>query len=57
MPGTYEDLEQADLVVLVGSNLAWCHPVLFQRLAAAKAQRLRWHMKVVVDRSAPDRDL
>ncbi len=39
VPGTYEDLEQADLVVLVGSNLAWCHPVLFQRLAAAKAAR------------------
>src|SRR3546814_4249682 len=31
VPGTYEDLDEADLVVLVGSNLAWCHPVLFQR--------------------------
>jgi assimilatory nitrate reductase catalytic subunit len=39
VPGTYEDLELADLVVLVGSNLAWCHPVLFQRLAAAKEAR------------------
>ncbi|MEL6197174.1 MAG: molybdopterin-dependent oxidoreductase, partial [Pseudomonadota bacterium] len=39
VPGTYEDLEEADLVVLVGSNLAWCHPVLFQRLVAAKAAR------------------
>jgi assimilatory nitrate reductase catalytic subunit len=39
VPGTYEDLEQADLVVLVGSNLAWCHPVLHQRLLAAKAER------------------
>ncbi|MCB1483920.1 MAG: molybdopterin-dependent oxidoreductase [Hyphomicrobiaceae bacterium] len=39
VPGTYEDLEQADLVVLVGSNLAWCHPVLFQRLMAAKTKR------------------
>ena len=36
VPGTYEDLELADLVVLVGSNLAWCRPVLFQRLAAAR---------------------
>ncbi|MFN3867884.1 MAG: molybdopterin-dependent oxidoreductase [Hyphomicrobiaceae bacterium] len=36
VPGTYDDLEIADLVVLVGSNLAWCHPVLFQRLAAAR---------------------
>ncbi len=39
VPGTYEDLELADLVVLVGSNLAWCHPVLFQRLQAARAAR------------------
>ena len=39
VPGTYEDLEQADLIVLVGSNLAWCHPVLFQRIAAAKEAR------------------
>ncbi len=46
VPGTYEDLELADLVVLVGSNLAWCHPVLYQRLAAAKASRPT--MKVVV---------
>ena len=39
VPGTYEDLELADLVVLVGSNLAWCHPVLYQRLAAARETR------------------
>ncbi len=39
VPGTYEDLEEADLIVLVGSNLAWCHPVLHQRILAAKAKR------------------
>ncbi|AWZ19329.1 molybdopterin oxidoreductase [Roseovarius sp. TM1035] len=39
VPGTYEDLDTADLVVLVGSNLAWCHPVLYQRLVAAKKAR------------------
>ncbi|SCA56858.1 Nitrate reductase [Candidatus Terasakiella magnetica] len=39
VPQTYEDLEKADLVVLVGSNLAWCHPVLFQRLKAAQKER------------------
>ncbi len=39
VPGDYSDLEKADLVVLVGSNLAWCHPVLFQRLKAAKEKR------------------
>src|SRR5262249_16446135 len=45
VPGCYEDIEQADLVVLAGSNTAWCHPVLYQRLAAAKEQRAT---KVVV---------
>jgi assimilatory nitrate reductase catalytic subunit len=39
VPGCYEDIEEADLVVLVGSNAAWCHPVLYQRLAAAKDRR------------------
>lgn len=46
VPACYEDLELADLVVLVGSNMAWCHPVLYQRLVAAKAARPT--MKVVV---------
>ena len=39
VPGTYEDLEEADVIVLVGSNLAWCHPVLYQRILAAQAVR------------------
>jgi assimilatory nitrate reductase catalytic subunit len=39
VPGNYEDLELADLIVLVGSNLSWCHPVLYQRIVAAKAAR------------------
>ena len=39
VPGCYEDIEEADLVVLVGSNAAWCHPVLYQRLAAAREAR------------------
>ena len=46
VPGLYEDFELADLVVLVGSNLAWCHPVLYQRLLAAKEARPE--MRVVV---------
>jgi assimilatory nitrate reductase catalytic subunit len=39
VPGTYEDWDEADLVVLVGSNTAWCHPVLFQRLVKARDER------------------
>ncbi len=49
VPGCYEDLEAADLVVLVGSNLAWCHPVLYQRILAARARRAGKPKLVVID--------
>src|SRR6185437_15053251 len=39
VPGCYEDLEEADLVVQVGSNMAWCHPVLYQRLMGSRERR------------------
>ena len=39
VPGVYKDFEQADLVVLTGSNTAWCHPILYQRLLAARKER------------------
>lgn len=46
VPGCYEDLELADMVVLVGSNTAWCHPILFQRIVRLRESRP--HMKLVV---------
>jgi assimilatory nitrate reductase catalytic subunit len=39
VPGCYEDFELADMIVLVGSNTAWCHPTLFQRILRAKEAR------------------
>src|SRR6202049_778167 len=39
VPGTYADLDAADLIILVGANAAWCHPVLFQRMLANKLGR------------------
>jgi assimilatory nitrate reductase catalytic subunit len=39
VPGTYDDLDAADLLILVGSNAAWCHPVLFQRMVRNKRER------------------
>src|SRR4029077_17587150 len=47
VPGTYADLDEADLLVLAGSNAAWCHPVLFQRMAANR--RARGARIVVID--------
>jgi assimilatory nitrate reductase catalytic subunit len=39
VPGCYEDLDGADLLVLTGSNAAWCHPVLYQRMVKNRAER------------------
>ena len=59
VPGVYEDLDIADLIILVGSNAAWCHPVLYQRIVANK--RSRGARIVVVDprrtATAEDADL
>ncbi len=57
VPGCYEDLELADLVVLTGSNLAWCHPVLYQRLAAAKAARPQMRVVVIDPRRTMTADI
>ena len=46
VPCCYEDLELADLIVIEGSNTAWCHPIIFQRIVKAKKQRPE--LKVIV---------
>ena len=46
VPGCYEDFELAEMIVLIGSNAAWCHPVSFQRIRAAKA--FNPELKIVV---------
>lgn len=59
VPGCYEDLDLADLMVLTGSNAAWCHPVLHQRMT--KNRRERGARIVVIDprrtATAEDADL
>lgn len=47
VPASYEDFEHADMVVLVGSNTAWCHPVLYQRIMQAKSQNPNLFVVVV----------
>jgi assimilatory nitrate reductase catalytic subunit len=39
VPLSYDDLDRADLIVLVGSNTAWCHPIILQRMLAAREAR------------------
>lgn len=43
-PGAYEDLEYADLILLIGANIAENHPILCTRLEANKSKTL-----IVVD--------
>ena len=45
VPCSYADLDAADLILLVGSNTAWCHPVVWQQIEAA---RKRTGSKLVV---------
>lgn len=47
VPCCYEDLEHCDLLVLVGSNAAWTHPVLFQRMQQALATNPQRKMVVI----------
>lgn len=38
VPCNYDDLELCDLLIFIGSNAAWTHPVLYQRAIASKRQ-------------------
>ncbi len=46
VPCSYDDLNHADTVFIVGSNMAFAHPILFRRLEDAK--RARPEMRIVV---------
>lgn len=38
VPICYDDLELADCFLVAGANPAWCHPILWRRIEAHKAQ-------------------
>ena len=39
VPCSYEDLDAADLILVLGSNTAWCHPVIWQRIERTRERR------------------
>ncbi|RXS85138.1 reductase [Streptomyces sp. TM32] len=43
-PGSYEDFEHADVFLVIGSNMADCHPILFLRLM----ERVKAGAKLIV---------
>ena len=38
VPVCYDDVELADCLFIAGANPAWCHPIIWRRIEAAKAQ-------------------
>jgi assimilatory nitrate reductase catalytic subunit len=57
VPGCYEDLQLADLIVLVGANTAWCHPVLFRRIIDERERRPELRLVVIDPRRTPTCEL
>ncbi len=37
VPVSYDDIELTDCIFVAGANPAWCHPILWRRVEAAKA--------------------
>ncbi|HWB27529.1 MAG TPA: molybdopterin-dependent oxidoreductase [Chitinophagaceae bacterium] len=46
VPGCYDDIELADCIFVAGGNPAWCHPILWRRVEAAKANNP--NLKIIV---------
>lgn len=46
VPLSYEDLEIADVIFVAGANPAWCHPILWRRVEAAREKNP--HLKIIV---------
>ena len=46
VPVCYEDVELADCIFVAGANPAWCHPIIWRRVEAAKAKNP--NLKIIV---------
>jgi len=57
VPCSYEDLERTNLIVIVGSNTAWCHPVIFQRIRQAKKDNPNLQVVVIDPRKTASCDI
>jgi anaerobic selenocysteine-containing dehydrogenase len=53
-PACYADIEAADTFLIIGANMADCHPILFQRIRARKATPQRGVKVLVVDPRATE---
>ncbi|MBI1780420.1 MAG: molybdopterin-dependent oxidoreductase [Sphingobacteriales bacterium] len=46
VPVSYDDLELADVIFVAGANPAWCHPILWRRVEAAREKNP--NIKIIV---------
>ncbi|MFT3682077.1 MAG: molybdopterin-dependent oxidoreductase [Ferruginibacter sp.] len=46
VPVCYDDIEMADVIFVAGANPAWCHPILWRRVEAAKEKNP--NLKIIV---------
>ncbi len=46
-PTCYDDIEQADVILIMGSNMAEAHPVTFDRIKASKKENPHQHIVVI----------
>lgn len=52
-PGCYDDIDEADVILVMGSNMAEAHPVMFDRVRAAKKRRPDLTLVVIDPRRTP----
>lgn len=57
VPMSYSDITKADLIVITGSNLAWCHPVIYQRIRDEKQRRPELKIVVIDPRITASKEL
>lgn len=46
VPVCYDDIEKADCIFVAGANPAWCHPIIWRRVEAARAANP--NLKIIV---------
>lgn len=46
VPVCYDDIEKADCIFVAGANPAWCHPILWRKVEAARANNP--NLKIIV---------
>jgi len=47
VPVNYDDIDEAELIVICGANTAWTHPVLFRRIQQARERNPELRMVVI----------